>query len=97
MKMPNNRLESIKNTVGMFLHIFGTVGFLLIAATGYSVFTSEDGLNSSLLKQDNWYAYGISSTTARYASAIDSGLFIFVFAVLAIQALIQRASRYHHI
>jgi len=64
MKMPNNRLESIKNTVGMFLHIFGTVGFLLIAATGYSVFTSEDGLNSSLLKQDNWYAYGISAASA---------------------------------
>ncbi len=44
----------------MFFHIFGIVGFFLIAASAYSVLTSEEGLNSPLLKQDNWYAFGIS-------------------------------------
>ena len=60
MKMAEDRLESIKNTIGMFLHIFGTMGLIILVATVYSVATSDQGLNSPLLKQDNWYAYGIS-------------------------------------
>jgi len=64
MKMPEDRLESIKNTIGMFLHVFGAMGIILLLAVAYSVFTSEDGMNSSLLKQDNWYAYGVALASA---------------------------------
>ncbi len=63
MKMPKDRAESIKNTIGMFFHIFGVVGFLLLAATAYSVFMSEDGLSSPLLDQKNWYAFGMSAVS----------------------------------
>ena len=62
--MPPERVEMIKNTIGMFFHVFGIMGIIILAAVAYVVITSEDGLNSSLLKQDNWYAYGVSLFSA---------------------------------
>lgn len=64
MKMPEDRVESIKNTIGMFLHIFGAVGFMLLAAVAYVAVSTGEGLNSPLLKQDNWFAYGVSIVSA---------------------------------